>query len=324
MRNVLVTASAGLIGVHLCEALLAMDDCVIGVDNHLTGSPENTRWLLRRPRFRHIEGDVCDRSTFEGVGPIDAVLHFACAASPPDFERIPGEILSAGSIGTLNVAEFAQGRRARMILASTSEVYGDPLEHPQTESYWGNVNPIGPRACYDEAKRFSEAAVSSWSRTHGLDSGIVRIFNTFGPRMRPDDGRVVSNFITQAMSGRPITIYGDGSQTRSFCFVDDIVAGVLAMLDSGLPGPVNLGNPQEFTVQRLAGIVIDLTGSTSPITHLPLPEDDPVQRRPDISEARRVLEWEPRIDLRKGLELVLEYFENLPSQSGLRRERVLS
>ena len=316
MSTILVTGSAGLVGTHLAEALLARGEHVIGFDNHISGSVSNTRWLMRKPGFRHLEGDVCDAATLFTVGRFDAVLHFACPASPADFDRIPIEILRAGSIGTLNVADLAARYDARMLLASTSEIYGEPLAHPQTEQSWGNVNPIGPRACYEEAKRFSEAVVSSHRRTLGLDAAIVRIFNTYGPRIRPDDGRVVSNLIMQALAGQPLTIQGDGAQTRSFCFVDDLVVGIIAMLDSDLHGPVNLGNPDEITIRELADTILDLCGSGSPVEYLPLPEDDPTRRRPDISLARAALGWNPEVDLRTGLARVVSYLMATGHEAG--------
>ena len=241
-------------------------------------------------------------------GPVDAVLHFASPASPVDFERIPIQILKVGSLGTHNTLGLAKEKGARYFLASTSEVYGDPLVHPQPETYWGNVNPIGPRGVYDEAKRFAEAMTMAYHRHHGVDVRIVRIFNTYGPRMRPDDGRVVSNFLVQALPGKPLTVYGDGSQTRSFCYVDDEVRGLLALLDSDYVGPVNIGNPTEFTVLELAEMVLDVTGSSSELRFEPLPVDDPAQRRPDITLARSLLGWEPEIDLDEGLARTAEWF----------------
>jgi dTDP-glucose 4,6-dehydratase len=241
-------------------------------------------------------------------GPVDAVLHFASPASPPDYLARPLETLAVGSEGTRHGLTLAKNHGARFILASTSEVYGDPAVHPQVETYWGNVNPVGPRSVYDEAKRFAEALTMAWHRTHGTDVGIVRIFNTYGPRLRPGDGRVVSNFLTQAIEGRPLTVYGDGSQTRSLCFVSDEVAGILALLDSDLPGPVNIGNPDEHTVLDLARTVLEVTGSSSEIVHAPLPVDDPTRRRPDISVARRELGWEPVVKLHDGLRRTASFF----------------
>jgi dTDP-glucose 4,6-dehydratase len=248
------------------------------------------------------------------AGPVDAVLHFASPASPADFERIPIPILKVGSLGTMHMLGLAKDKGARLLLASTSEVYGDPQVHPQTEDYWGHVNPIGPRGVYDEAKRFAEAMTMAYHRYHGVDVRIVRIFNTYGDLMRPDDGRAVSNFMVQAISGKPITIYGDGTQTRSFCFVDDEVKGILALLASDYVGPVNIGNPDEYTILELARIIIEVTGSSSEIVFEPLPVDDPTQRRPDISLARSVLGWEPETPLREGLERTAAYFRQRLAQ----------
>jgi len=250
-------------------------------------------------------------------GPVDAVLNLASPASPVDFSRIPLQILRAGSLGTLNTVELARRHGARYLLASTSEVYGEPAVHPQPESYWGNVNTIGPRACYDESKRFAEAAASTFARSFGVDVGIARIFNTYGPRMRADDGRVVSNFVVQALCGEPITVHGDGSQTRSFCYVTDQAAALIALLDSGEPGPMNLGNPDEFTVEELASMVLELTGSDSPLERRPLPEDDPTQRRPDTALARERLGWEPVVPLREGLVRTIEHFRRELGREGV-------
>jgi dTDP-glucose 4,6-dehydratase len=244
-------------------------------------------------------------------GPVDAVLHFASPASPVDYLEHPIQTLKVGSLGTHNTLGLAKAKGARYFLASTSEVYGDPQVHPQTESYWGHVNPIGPRGVYDEAKRFAEAMTFAYHRYHGLDVRVVRIFNTYGPRMRPDDGRVVSNFVVQALAGKPITIYGDGGQTRSFCFVDDEIRGLLALLDSDSAGPVNIGNPNEFTIAELADVVLDVTGSTSEVVHEPLPVDDPTHRRPDITLAREQLGWEPHVQLREGIERTVAWFRTL-------------
>ena len=305
-RRVVVTGGAGFLGSHLCRALLARGDSVVAVDNLVTGSLENLQGLPGEPAFTFQQSDV---SNFVDVaGPVDAVLHFASPASPIDFARIPIEILKVGSLGTHNTLGLARAKGARYLFASTSEVYGDPLVHPQPETYWGNVNPIGPRSVYDEAKRFGEAMAMAYHRHHGLDVRIVRIFNTYGPRMRPDDGRVVSNFIVQALAGTPVTIYGDGKQTRSFCYVDDEVRGLLALLDSDHVGPVNIGNPTEFTVLELAEKVLALTGSSSELRFDPRPVDDPAQRRPDLTLARSVLGWEPVIDLAEGLARTAEWF----------------
>ena len=299
MSTVVVAGGAGFIGSHVCEALLARGDRVVAVDNLLTGRRGNIAHLEAEPGFRFVQHDVC--APVELGEPVDAVMDLASPASPVDFKTLALEILAVGSTGTRNLLELARANDARFFLASTSEVYGEPLVHPQTESYWGNVNPIGPRSCYDEAKRFSEALTVAYARTHGVDVRIVRIFNTYGPRMRPDDGRVVTNFVVQALTGRPLTIYGDGKQTRSFCFVDDEVRGLLALLDGPVAGPVNIGNPNEFTMLELAELVLEVTGSTSTLAFEPLPVDDPTQRRPDITVAREQLGWTPTVALRDGL-----------------------
>ncbi|HET6795086.1 MAG TPA: UDP-glucuronic acid decarboxylase family protein [Acidimicrobiales bacterium] len=306
LRHAVVTGGAGFIGSHLAERLVDRGVEVTCIDNLVTGDVDNIGHLFGRPGFRFIRHDV---SNYVHVpGPVDAVLHFASPASPRDYLELPIQTLKVGGLGTHNCLGLAKDKGARFLLASTSEVYGDPAVHPQTEDYWGNVNPVGPRGVYDEAKRYAEAMTMAYHRAHGVDVGIVRIFNTYGPRMRPSDGRVVSNFLVQALQGKPVTIYGDGSQTRSFCYVDDEVAGLLALLDSGLTGPVNIGNPHEFTVAELARIVIEVTGSSSEVRHEPLPVDDPTQRRPDITLARRELGWEPTVELRQGLERTAEWF----------------
>lgn len=307
MRAV-VTGAAGLIGSHLCEALVARGDHVVGIDNFLTGQRENLSSLGSSPRWTLLEQDVTDRDGLRVEGPVDVVVHLASAASPRDFESKPLEILRAGSLGTFATLDLARLHGARHVLASTSEVYGEPLVHPQREEHWGNVNPVGPRACYDESKRFAEATASTYARSFGVDSGIARIFNTYGPRMRVDDGRVVSNFVVQALRGEPLTVHGDGSQTRSFCFVDDQVRGLTAMIDASQPGPINLGNPEEFTVLELAKLVLDLTGATAEVRHLPMPEDDPTQRRPDIARAHELLGFEPTVSLEAGLTRTIDYF----------------
>ena len=299
MGRVVVTGGAGFLGSHLCHRLLDRGDEVVCLDNLITGSLSNIADLFGRRGFQFVEHDV---STYVWVpGEVDAVMHFASPASPIDFERIPIQILKVGSLGTHNALGLAKAKGARFFLASTSEVYGDPQVHPQPESYWGHVNPIGPRGVYDEAKRFAEAMTMAYQRFHGLDVRIVRIFNTYGPQMRPDDGRAVSNFIVQALEGKPLTVYGDGSQTRSFCYVDDEIRGFLALLDSDLVGPCNIGNPREYTILELARVVIDVTGSSSEIIHEPLPVDDPSQRQPDITRAIDKLGWQPEIELRAGI-----------------------
>jgi dTDP-glucose 4,6-dehydratase len=305
MRLVL-TGAAGFIGSHLTDRLLAEGHEVIGLDNLLTGDRRNLAHLERGARFRLVEQDVSQ--PFRVDGTVDGVLHFASAASPPDYQRWPIETLMVGSYGTHRGLALAQEKGARFFLASTSEVYGDPLVHPQPESYRGNVNPVGPRAMYDEAKRFAEAITSSFHRRYGTDIRIVRIFNTYGPRMRPEDGRVVSNFIVQALRGEPMTIYGDGSQSRSFCYVSDLVEGIYRLFQSDRTEPTNLGNPAEFTVAELAGLVLELTGSRSPVVRKPLPEDDPKVRQPDITHAKAALGWQPRVALRDGLTRTIEYF----------------
>ena len=306
--KVVVTGCAGMIGSHLAEALVARGDEVVGVDNLLTGRQQNLDLLTTSSDFRFVFGDAGDESTFEGLGPVDAVVHLASPASPSDFGTKPLEILRAGSLGTFATVDLARASGARYLLASTSEVYGEPLVHPQPESYLGNVNTVGPRACYDESKRFAEAVVSTYRRSFGVDAAIARIFNTYGPRMRVDDGRVVSNFVVQALRSEPLTVHGDGGQTRSFCYVGDQVRGLLALLDSDQPGPVNIGNPDEFSVLELAKTVLEMTGSTSAVEYRPMPIDDPTQRQPDISAARSLLGWEPTVPLRDGLPRVIEYF----------------
>jgi len=314
LERVVVTGGAGFIGSHLCEQLLAQGRSVVCVDNLLTGSMGNVSHLVEDPRFSFVHQDITERVDIPGA--VDAILHFASPASPVDYLALPIETLKVGSLGTHNVLGLAKAKRARVVLASTSEVYGDPHQHPQTEAYWGNVNPIGPRSVYDEAKRFSEAITMAYHRYHGVDVGIVRIFNTYGPRMRPSDGRVVSNFIVQALRGEPLTVYGQGAQTRSFCYVDDEVRGILALLASELTGPVNIGNPNEFTIMELAQLVIEITGSSSVIEYRDLPVDDPTQRCPDITLARSALGWEPRTALRQGLALAVEWFASLEHNNG--------
>jgi len=309
--RIVVAGGAGFLGSHLCSALLAGGDHVVAVDNVSTGRHRNIAPLLDYPGFEFVQADITAAPV--GVrGGVDAVANLASPASPPDYHRMPLETLAVGSRGTENTLQLAAQHGARYLLASTSEIYGDPLMHPQREDYWGNVNPIGPRSVYDEAKRYAEAVTMAHHRAYGDDVGIVRIFNTYGPRMRPADGRVVTSFITQALNGDPLTIYGDGSQTRSFCYVDDLVRGIDAMLRSMATGPVNLGNPREFTMLELAEQVLELTGSRSGIEFHPLPKDDPTRRRPDISRARDLLGWEPRIPLAEGLSRTIEYFRSQP------------
>ena len=307
--RVLITGAAGFLGSHLCDRFLTDGHEVIGLDNFVTGNADNIAHLFGRDDFDFVEHDVTNFIYVEG--PLDGVLHFASPASPIDYLDMPIPTLKVGSLGTHKTLGLAKAKGARFFLASTSEVYGDPRVNPQPESYWGNVNPIGPRGVYDEAKRFAEAMTLAYHRYHDVDVRIVRIFNTYGPRMRPGDGRVVSNFIVQALRGDPLTVYGDGSQTRSFCYVDDEIEGIYRLFMSDQVGPMNIGNPGEFTILELAEKVIELTGSSSPIEHVPLPEDDPKVRRPDISLARGELDWEPGIDLEEGLGRTIPYFRKL-------------
>ena len=312
--RILITGAAGFLGSHLCDRFLAEGHEVIGMDNFITGSPENVAHLIGHPRFRLVEHDVTGYVYVDG--PLDGVLHFASPASPVDYLELPIQTLKVGSLGTHKTLGLAKAKGARYLLASTSEVYGDPQVHPQTEDYWGHVNPVGPRGVYDEAKRFAEAMAMAYHRTHGVDVRIVRIFNTYGPRMRPNDGRVVSNFLVQALRDEPLTVYGDGSQTRSFCFVEDEVDGIYRLFMSDHVGPVNIGNPDEFTISELAETVQRLTGSTSPIEERPLPTDDPKVRRPDITLARNVLGWEPQVSLEEGLSRTVPYFQKLVREQG--------
>jgi dTDP-glucose 4,6-dehydratase len=312
--RILVTGAAGFLGSHLCDRLLAADHAVVGIDNFITGSASNLAHLEGHARFQLVRQDVTTFITVDG--PLDGVLHFASPASPIDYLEYPIPTLKVGALGTHNTLGLAKAKGARFLLASTSEVYGDPLVHPQPESYWGNVNPVGPRGVYDEAKRFAEAMTMAYHRYHGVDTRIVRIFNTYGPRMRPQDGRVVSNFIVQALKGEPLTVYGDGSQTRSFCYVDDLIDGIVRLWERGSAEPTNIGNPDEFTVWQLAERVLALTGSKSPIVKRPLPTDDPKVRRPDISRARATLGWEPRVPLDEGLRLTIPYFRRVLERGG--------
>jgi dTDP-glucose 4,6-dehydratase len=307
MARVLVTGGAGFVGSHLCRALHDRGDDVVAVDSFVTGRRENVADLVASPRFALVEHDVVEPFPTTGPGsvelaaPFDAVLHFASPASPPEYLAHPILTLETGSVGTKHALDVARRDGARFVLASTSEVYGDPTVHPQPETYWGNVNPHGVRAVYDEAKRYAEAIAMTYHRVHGLDVKMVRLFNTYGPGLAAGDGRVVSNFVSQALARRPLTVYGDGTQTRSFCYVADMVAGIVALLDSSFHGAMNLGNPDERTVLELAKVVLEVTGSPSEIVFEPLPADDPVRRCPDIGLARRVLGWSPQTDLREGL-----------------------
>jgi dTDP-glucose 4,6-dehydratase len=304
--RIVVTGGAGFLGSHVAELLLDRGDEVVAVDNFCTSSSQNVAHLLDRSGFELVEQDV--NRPFEVAGPVGVVMHLASPASPKDYLEMPIETLQVGSLGTFHTLDLARAKGARYFMASTSEVYGDPKVHPQPETYWGHVHSVGPRSVYDEAKRFAEATTMAYHRQYGLDVRISRTFNTYGPRMRPQDGRVVSNFLVQALAGVPLTVYGDGSQTRSFCYVDDQVAGLVALLDSDYVGPVNIGNPDEFTVLELAEAVLELTGSKSEIIFEPLPEDDPTQRRPDISLAADELGWRPRVALREGLERTAAWF----------------
>jgi dTDP-glucose 4,6-dehydratase len=308
-----VTGGAGFLGSHLCERLLAEGLEVVCIDNLLTGSLANVEHLFGWDGFTFVKYDVTNY--LHVPGRVDFVLHFASPASPVDYLELPIQTLKVGSLGTHKALGLAKAKKARFLLASTSEVYGDPLIHPQPESYWGNVNPVGPRGVYDEAKRFAEALTMAYHRYHGLSTRIVRIFNTFGPRMRRNDGRVVPAFICQALAGEPLTVFGDGSQTRSFCYVDDMVEGVLRVLFSEIVEPVNLGNPEEMTVLQFAQLIKELTGSSSPLEFYPLPVDDPKVRQPDITIARVFLGWQPRVPLRLGLQRTIDYFRKHPPEA---------
>jgi len=329
--RILITGGAGFLGSHLCDLLVGQGNQVVCMDNFITGRPENITHLMGHERFSFVKYNVCDYLHVDG--PLDAVMHFASPASPQDYLELPIATLKVGALGTHKALGLAKAKGARFLLASTSEVYGDPLVNPQPESYWGNVNPISPRGVYDEAKRFGEAITMAYHRYHGLDTRIARIFNTYGPRMRPNDGRVVSNFIVQALQGKPLTVFGDGSQTRSFCYVDDLVRGIVALLlaesDKSMAertdragflskrsepsvesvhDPVNIGNPRELTVMEIARFVLKLTGSASSIQQQPLPVDDPKVRRPDIRKAEALLGWTPKVGLEDGLKKTIEYF----------------
>jgi UDP-glucuronate decarboxylase len=321
-RRVLVTGGAGFLGSHLCERLLARGDEVLCVDNFFTGTRDNLATLLGHPRFEVLRHDI----TFPLYVEVDAIFNLACPASPIHYQFDPVQTTKTSVHGAINMLGLAKRTRARILQASTSEVYGDPEEHPQTEAYWGRVNPIGLRSCYDEGKRCAETLFFDYHRQHRLQIKVARIFNTYGPRMHPNDGRVVSNFIVQALTGNPITLYGDGAQTRSFCYVDDLVDGLIRLMDSGedVTGPINLGNPDEYSMLDLARTILDLTGSTSRIVHEPLPSDDPLQRRPDIGRARALLDWAPVTPLHAGLRRTIEYFEALLTARGHRPSPAVS
>ncbi|KPK77625.1 MAG: NAD-dependent dehydratase [Gemmatimonas sp. SM23_52] len=307
--RILVTGVAGFLGSHLADRLLAEGHQVVGLDNFITGSPDNISDLLGNERFTFYRYDVTEFMYV--AGDLHGVLHFASPASPIDYLQLPIQTLKVGSLGTHKALGLAKAKGARFLLASSSEVYGDPAMHPQPESYWGNVNPVGPRGVYDEAKRFAEALTMAYHRYHGVDTRIARIFNTYGPRMRRDDGRVVSNFIVQSLQRNPLTIFGDGSQTRSFCYVDDLIEGIYRLFTSDRVEPLNLGNPSEYTISELAELVLELTGSTAGVEYQPLPQDDPKVRQPDISLARQLLGWEPQLDLRAGLKATIGYFSGV-------------
>jgi len=309
MRTV-VTGGAGFLGSHLCERLLADGDEVVALDNFLTGNPGNLAHLQENPDFRLVRADITDY--VHVPGPVDQVLHFASPASPIDYLQLPIETMKVGSTGTLHALGLAKEKGARFLLASTSETYGDPQVHPQPETYWGHVNPVGPRGVYDEAKRYAEALTMAYKRTHDVDTVILRIFNTHGPRMRPNDGRAIPAFATQALTGKPITVAGDGSQTRSVIYVDDLIEGIMRLLRSDLVGPVNIGNPHEVSVLQLAEAIKQITGSASPITFIERPTDDPSVRQPDITLAKRELGWEPKVEFVDGLTRTIDYFRSHP------------
>jgi dTDP-glucose 4,6-dehydratase len=309
MKRALVTGGAGFLGSYLCDRLLSEGYSVLCMDNLITGDMRNVRHLKKNKRFKFIRQDVS--VPFKVAGQLDYVLHFACPASPIDYLQLPIETLRVDSVGTFNTLDIALKKKARYIQASTSEVYGDPTVHPQVESYWGNVNPIGPRSVYDEAKRFSEALVMAYHRKYGLDTRLVRIFNTYGPRMRVNDGRVVPSFISQALRGDDLTVYGDGRQTRSFCYVDDEIEGIWRLMNVDYHEPVNIGNPVEYSMLDFAKMIIEITGSKSRIRFTPLPRDDPKQRKPDITLARKLLKWEPKIDVREGIRETIGYFREV-------------
>jgi dTDP-glucose 4,6-dehydratase len=311
--RIVVSGAAGFIGSHMCDRLLAEGHSVVGLDNFLTGSPRNIEHLNGSSNFQFIRHDVTQPISLEGVleGAVDSVLHMASPASPKDYMEFPIETLDVGSVGTRRMLELARQKNARFLLTSTSESYGDPQVHPQVETYWGNVNPVGPRSCYDESKRFAEAMTMAYHRKFGMRTNIARIFNTYGPRMKLNDGRIVPAFVDQALKGQPMTVFGDGKQTRSFCYVTDMVDGLYRLSQSDEPYPVNLGNPREMTVLEFAESIRQLTGGTVPVVHHPLPEDDPKQRKPDITKARNLLGWSPVVDLEEGLKLTLDYFSSV-------------
>ena len=313
-RRAVVTGGAGFLGSHLCERLLDDGYAVVALDNFCTGGAGNTAHLVECDGFRLVGTDVSDY--IHVPGKVDIVLHFASPASPIDYLKLPIATLKVGSIGTMHALGLARAKGARFLLASTSETYGDPLVHPQPEAYWGNVNPVGPRGVYDEAKRFAESLTMAYRNAHGVNTAIVRIFNTFGPRMRPDDGRAIPTFVNQALAGLPLTVAGDGSQTRSVCYVDDLIEGICRLLHSDLSGPMNIGNPHEVTMLELAETIRELAGSTSPMTFIPRPQDDPEVRQPDITFARNELAWEPKVDINDGLLRTIEWFRTRDARKG--------
>ena len=309
-KTVLITGAAGFLGSHLCDRFIAEEFHVIGMDNYITGDQDNIYHLLNHPNFKFIEHDVTNH--IDITQPIDYILHFASPASPIDYLKIPIQTLKVGSLGTHNLLGLAKAKKARILIASTSEVYGDPLVHPQSEEYYGNVSAIGPRGVYDEAKRFQEALTMAYHRFHGLETRIARIFNTYGPRMRLNDGRVIPAFMGQSLRGEDLTVFGDGSQTRSFCFVDDLIEGIYRLLFSDYTLPVNLGNPDEITISEFAQEILTLTNTNQKIKYKPLPKDDPLKRQPDISLAKKILNWDPKINRSEGMKKTLEYFRTLP------------
>ncbi len=318
MKKVLITGAAGFLGSHLCDRFIKEGFEVIGMDNFITGDAKNISHLAPHPNFNFIEHDVTQYINIEGT--LDYILHFASPASPIDYLKIPIQTLKVGSLGTHNLLGLAKAKNARLLIASTSEVYGDPLVHPQTEDYYGNVNTIGPRGVYDEAKRFQESITMAYHRFHGLETRIVRIFNTYGPRMRLNDGRVIPAFMGQALRGEDITVFGDGSQTRSFCYVDDQVEGIYKLLLSDYSYPVNIGNPHEISISDFAEEIIKLTGTDQKVIYKPLPVDDPMQRQPDISLAKKLLNWEPKVDRAEGMRITYDYFKNLSEEELFRSE----
>ncbi|CAG5086616.1 UDP-glucuronic acid decarboxylase family protein [Parvicella tangerina] len=318
MKRVLITGAAGFLGSHLCDRFIKEDCYVIGMDNLITGRIENIEHLFKEENFHFVNHDV---SNYVHVpGELDYILHFASPASPIDYLKIPIQTLKVGSLGTHNLLGLAKAKGARMLIASTSEVYGDPLVHPQTEDYWGNVNPIGPRGVYDEAKRFQEAITMAYHRFHGVETRIVRIFNTYGPRMRLNDGRVLPAFIGQALRGEDLTVFGDGSQTRSFCYVDDLIEGIYRLLKSDYVEPMNIGNPDEISIADFAEEIIKLTGTDQKVIYQPLPQDDPMQRQPNIDRAKKILSWEPQVSRQEGLKITYDYFKSLPEEELYKKE----